>query len=300
MKGFELFNENANSQQNEGINFITGLIESKVIAINPTEEKLGEIIGEESAAKFNTDYGLEDNEYFNNQVRSLNFWIQPVDESVRPLLFSINIGSDIATARTGAIRVINDYNNATWSKTGVEGVTGNPKMAWFSQTGIREARVDEEFYYTFMQRWTKYDPSESIVDALKAVNADYDTLVKGNFSNLQQVVDYFNGKEMTFMIPYGIKETTNSAGDTVNRQKVINKINTVFSTPVDKEGNLNEGKVSLLYNKFQEEVDDTKERGKDYSILYYTIRPQSYVKEECIGFEQAPTTTKNKISWGKK
>jgi hypothetical protein len=157
-----MFNQEQTGQ-NSGGSFkkYTGLALSKIVAINPTQEVLAEILNPAAAAKFNTQYALAKSPYGDQMVRPVTIWIQDVAEKMSPVAINLNLSMTDYVSKEGGCRFVNKHNITVSSKTGkLSGITDNPNMSWWSTEGARKVRLgEEEFnaFFTTLLRCIQFD-----------------------------------------------------------------------------------------------------------------------------------------------
>lgn len=265
----------------------TGVANLKVLGINPTQDQLAEILGDaDKAHKFDTNYTIKEN--LNNiPVRPINIWVQDVDENTSPILMSLELADKEQSAQnTDSVRVINNYLQTTWSAS-VSAVTSNPKMSWFSDTGIRVAKIGEENYYRFVSTLVRYDlqGEQSFMNFLTDNSLDVDSVYGGNFDGLRGLVQYAANNNFVFAAPLVVKEKETDEG-TRFYQEVLNKPDFWYRSTVD-------GSLDWVADNFKEKALKKEEEGYPINRLY-TYEFTTFDKEKCVNSapeEETPTVS---------
>lgn len=286
------FNDGLTGKKVNSAELYTGLYPNKVLAINPTEEELKEIIGD-NASKFDTKYEIHNSPILEGtKVRGVNIWLQDKDGVTNPTLMTIDLGDTTAVSSSGSKRIINDKLQTAWSAS-VETVVDNPKMEWFSHKGIREAKVGEEDYYRFLSAYMKFDTKSEVdfVQYCRDRGISFEEIYeKGNFASLKELVAWGNTdegeKEPWFITQLWVAKRT----DNGFRQEVLNKSETWFRCNQDKV-------TSYEVNLLKKREEDKKNSGYNLTNRLYTYNFQKFVEEESIngapsqpavGIEDAP------------
>jgi hypothetical protein len=169
---------------------VTGIIPYRIVALNPTLDELH---------KLGMTYIKQEPVYTNDKGLRLDFILSNpegvVIDSVNsgPLTnkFSIFIENNDRIARTGAVRVINDLVQSTWSPGGLDGIRENPGMAWFSQNhNFRIAKVGEEELLVFFRtlHGLSAGSKDTPADEVK-FNTSWSAIVGGNLAELRGYVN---------------------------------------------------------------------------------------------------------------
>ena len=283
-----MFNDNQNViNQSTGrvIKYFTGLESVRILAINPTEEQLQEIIGD-GAKNFDTVYAETE---FNGRVtRPVVFWVQDVNELTSPCPVQINIGAGEETFSTGSVRVMNDYLQNTISPQGVDGVLNNPKMNWFSPTGIKIARVGEVAFNDLLTKALKMNVKEAKAnEVLSEENCDFDSVLNGDFSGIRRLPKYLNTIGGNPVMLFTVKETEDETGKIKLRQRVLCRPENTYR-PTDDVGEWHWNKVMNLHLT-------AANAGRELCQDYYTAKFQEFSKEECLNYEKVPTETMSEV-----
>lgn len=172
----------------------TGLIECKVIAVNPSKsdlERMGINTEKEPQYVIEKDNGLK-------SVR-VEFWVEAqISDAVKPISKDVFwIDSEIYVGKnSGKTQFINKYGKTGW------GMSANECGEYFLTDGAREAYKGEEELHKFLFSYlnAKFDTKnkqydECVIDAPKE-------FFSGNFSELKTIVNSF--KENTVRLLWGV------------------------------------------------------------------------------------------------
>lgn len=175
----------------------------KVLAINPTEEQLKEIIGE-VATKFDTDYKTSPSQYHDNKPsRPIAVWITSEGDEVSPTLINFRLVDTPRLSRDGKPQYWNLMSGTTpkgawnilttlWSNDvsvgdvqEKESTVGNS----YTNTVLAPVRIGEENYYYFLKTLLGWPDDSTFMEAMKKVGLDFDTVFSGDFSSLHRLVE---------------------------------------------------------------------------------------------------------------
>ena len=183
----------------------TGLYPMQIVAINPTVEKLTEIIGE-GASKFKLDYSV------GQYGKPVTFWFKSPDNKVQPFSRTIFLNKENITSEgTGKTMVLNNSTGqygtvqSTWS----DGPDSLP--AWFSKDGVRPAQKGEYDYYDLLVKFLRFrDKSDgsgvSYVEFFKAEELDFDSVYDGDDSALNKLAEYLTDNGNSAVMLLTVKE----------------------------------------------------------------------------------------------
>lgn len=276
MNKFNQYSESLN-KKSTGYTYYTGLSPVKVLAINPDTKKLEEIIGD-VASKFDTSYALRKSNLNESiTVRPVVIWVTDKDQNISPTILSIDLAQDVEVASTGSKRIINDKNQSTWSES-IETVTNNEKMQWFSQEGIREARVGEVDYYKFIAQVMRFDFKGDVnfITMCKDTGIDFDSVYNGNFKGLAEMVEWLNTDEGEKMPNYFVGLwVVNKKDDGKLRQELLNKSDLWYRCTHE---NVTTGHKEALI-KYEKGL---RERGKNLTSRLYTYDFQEFDESKCV------------------
>jgi len=277
-KNSEAFNKSSDNNT-----LYTGLAVTKVLAINPTKEKLAEIVGEETAAKFDTTYAKKENQFTGKMVRPLHIWVQDKDEKSRPTLMNIDLGEDHQVSNAGNIKFINHNLQDTWAKN-EEDLTGNPKMGWYSTTGLHEAKTGEVNYYKFIAQLFSYNfEKQDFFEWVQEMGIDFNNVYEGNFEGVRELVDFVNLNEgekepFYFVALWVVRETT----DGQYRQQVLVNPDTWYRC--------NDERVSqFMLDNLQAKIQKKEEEGYNLTNKLFTLEFEEFNKAKC--YNAAPVNT---------
>lgn len=188
-----------------------GLVECKVVAINPDEEQYSELTGnevKEDSKQF--DY-LSTDEDNNKQLR-VDVWFQDVKNEENLFKGTFFLKNVIRINKDGnKTQYINQTGSTTWAET------VNTLPDWFKKTDYREAHQGEEELYNFLKSWLSgldYRDADTVLDM------DWSKLMKGNVKELRSQIDgEYCGN---IVINLGIK-SVEKEGEIKTYQSVFNK-----------------------------------------------------------------------------
>lgn len=294
------FNDDLTGKVSTGAKYYTGLAPNKVLAINPTVEKLKEIIGE-NATKFDTSYPLRKSPLFKDgplkdlDVRTISIWITDKDEKVSPTILSIDLAQATQVSAGGNKRIINNKLQSTWGES-VEAVKNNPNMSWFSHDGIREARIGEVDYYEFLATYLRFDLKSdvSFLTYCETKGISFDHAYKGDYNSLTELVNWGNtdeGEKEPWYITqlWVVKET-----DKGLRQEILSNPDTWFRCSQDRVGTY---EINLLKKR----ESKAKESGRNLTTRLYTHEFKEFSKEGSINgapeFVANPSSNVEDLDW---
>lgn len=290
---FEKFNDTINQTSSAAPKLFTGIAGVKILAINPTDGELADIIGAEQAAKFDTSYAIQERN--GQSFRSLSIWYTDKDENLRPSTVGLIISGAPKTFDSGNSQLINDRLQNCIANP--DTIDDNPRMGWFKREGMRIARQGEVDYYDLMGKILRFDykGDASLIDVLKSEGMDFDTVLNGNFDGLRKFAAYVKDNGILFNALYTVREKED--GDkTYFNQKLILRPETTFRTTTGITSDWEIEKLTKTYK-------DTKERGYDLTKDWFTFKFQEFNKEDCVNYEQPPEEvasqddTETSFSW---
>lgn len=262
----------------------TGLAAFKVLAINPTEKELGEILTPEIAAKFDTQYGVSDNSLLGIKTRPIVIWVQDSQEKLSPQLVSIEISKEPDVAQTGSMKFVNSKNNDTYSKD-EKTLKDNPRMTWFTEHTFWPARIGEVEYYKFIDTLFRFNHTKdkTFFDFLKETNIDFETVLKGDFKGLKELVAFCK-EEGKFI---GGVAAVREKGDGMVQDVVINS-DIMFRTSGQVLSGNNARFLKLLAQKEEEGYLPRGLKNREYSVEFqeYTGAPAEVKTKETPIVEQ--------------
>lgn len=282
---FDQYKENLVSENKNSSVTLTGIGEIKVLAINPTEATLTELIGKRGGKAFDTVYAKKNN--MGVMERPVIFWVQDVEELGQPFPVQINLTDTDYVASTGSLKIINNNLQDSWSAS-IETLTSNPRMSWFSQEGIRVAKKGELAYSKFLSILLNIKMQEgNYQEILASESLDFNSVFNGNFDGLRSLTTYLNANDSTLVGLFTAKETVNDKG-TFTRQKFLMRPDTWFKYKGDK-----------VVNALQKQRDNALERGTDLTNNFFTFELMKFDKSKCFNAEPdfETQTTKAASPW---
>jgi hypothetical protein len=265
--------------------FYTGLTQIKIVAINPTLDQLSDLIGEDIAKKFDTNYSMS--EFNGVDTRPIVFWVTDLDENISPTPVQISISKDDVVSRAGNAQFINDYLQSTYSAN-LDTLMNNERMSWFSKTGIKNARIGEVQFYDILTKCLKMNTKEgNAIEVLRTENLDFDSVLNGNYDGLRNLVNYLPTIDSYPISLAAVKEAVDDEGKTRLRQKFSFYQDTFFKA--DEVSNWHT-------NRIMEKHLDAVERQSSLVKDYFTVDFQVYDKTKCVNYEEAPSETMSQSS----
>jgi hypothetical protein len=197
--------QEAKIQDGKGSNKLYfGLGAAKILAINPTEEKLAEIIGPEAAKRFDTQYAKRSASYVEGAMeRPVTIWLTDREEKCRPVVTTINlidkeVISQKGTPQYKTIMVGQDWSIASCTylkdveaNTVQKGLTSKNETTYDRQI-LGPARMGEAKYLAFLNAILDFPDQTKFYEALSENGLDFDTVYSGDFSGLHSFVDWIN------------------------------------------------------------------------------------------------------------
>ena len=219
-------NYTGNGSNNNAINDVfVGVAPIKVLAINPTKEQLGEIIGEEAAGKFNVAYDIRQN-YNKQEVRPLTIWVTDVDETVSPTIINYDLGKDYVKSKTEKFQYFSADGKDSWAAD--EGSIQD----WVTGPH-QQCTVGMKDWYSFVYKLVKWDMDvaeendTSFFEYLQDVGLDVDTIYDGNYEGLHGLVDYAKDQQFSVTGMFTAKVDHTEDGERV-RQRVLTRNDYIF------------------------------------------------------------------------
>jgi hypothetical protein len=162
----------ANSSEKQVLgNSYTGLVNLKVVAINPTKDEMiamginaqqdPKYLGQndKGAAKMRIDFYLAHPTINLSKSLKVSFWIEDV----------VRTNKDATKEQW-----INKFGVVAWGKT----LDTKPDEKWFSLEGCRKAYIGEENFVNFIKAWANVDPKD------QATFDDISKIAKGDISEI--------------------------------------------------------------------------------------------------------------------
>lgn len=279
----------------------------KVLAINPNQEQLTELIGE-VAEKFDTSYNSKPDQYNDNKMsRTLSVWITDKDSQVAPTLINFKLVDAPRTSRNDKPQYWNmmrgTSTNGAWSilstlwsddlKVGdteeKESKVGNV----YTNNVIAPVRIGEESYYMFLKTLLGWPNDETFLEAMVEVGLDFDTVFNGNFEALHRLVNDELTKDVTLEDGTVEKRPVTFIGIFTARLRDDGRVVQSFSTNSNTWFS-NTGNLDVLTRKNKESIEKQRERrmandGMDVIRDLYTLDPLVEYSEEAVKQEVADT-----------
>lgn len=256
----------------------TGVGELHIHAVNPSPEELKDLIGD-GYNKFDTTYAPS-KDYNQIDCKPLTLWCSHDGENL--FVQTINLYDVEEVASTGNKRIINNKAQYTWA-TDPQAVASNEKMGWFSQDGIRVAKVNEVLYYKMLSQMIKWnhDLDLTFYEFCKQEGFTYENVYNGNVGKLQDLIVEAYNKELAAYALFIVKENEDTS-----------KVKQTFITRPDYffRNAGGSAKVEKMYNS-------AVQNGKSITKHYFTFKLEQFNKANCIG--QAPEAVANTMNkWG--
>lgn len=277
---------------------MVGAGQVKVLAINPTLEKLKEIIGD-VAEKFDTKYGASPDQYNDNKPsRPIAVWITDKEDQVSPTLINFRLVDTPRLSREDKPQYWNmmsgtaangEWNILTtlWSNDLKPGDVEKKQSRVgndYTNTVLREVRVGEENYYRFLKVLLGWPDDTTFLQAMEEVGLDFDTVYGGNFDALHNLVD----NEL-------VKEVTLDNGEVETRYQTFIGI---FTAKLRDDGRVTQSfsmnsdtwfvdNYGVLTNKDKKSIEDLREKrfardGMDIIKDLYTLDPLVEYNEDVV------------------
>lgn len=177
-----------------------GLVEVRVIAINPTAEEIKEVLGRElKEGSTETDYLGETRD--GDTKLNLVVWMQDVktEEKYR---MKFSLIDKVWTGRSGKTQFVDNIGRTTWA---FDVETINSKMLAAGRP-FRECHIGEGDMYSFLRKWLDIDFTKE-----KAIlQVDWKALMKGNVKMLKDQI----GREDKLDSPFVILNTVGTNPNT--------------------------------------------------------------------------------------
>lgn len=282
MSAFDKYKNQTNQEVSQGMKFFTGLAACKILAINPDQKRLGELIGEQAAEKFGADYSKGEN-LNGTTVRPVNIWVTDVDEKVSPTLLTINVNPNVGvTSKAGTPQNINKRLQTIYMSE--EDIREHPKMKWYSMDGFRQAKVGEEQLYTLIAmllRWD-FDGKVDFLEMVKETECSLEDIWNGNYKGLHNLVNHCNENQFAVILPFAVKQQEKD-DRIVTRQQVISNPDVWYRV----------GESHLVTQRTKDNFlnKHLKQNKEGYSLSksYYTVEFQEFDKDACLNSEPDST-----------
>ena len=192
---FDKYNDYTGGSSTSGLNTTyVGAGSMKVLAINPTQEQLGEIIGEEAAGKFNTEYSIREN-YNKQQVRPLTIWVTDKDENVSATIINYDLGKDYVQSKSGKSQFFSDDGQVSWANS------TDTIQSWIEGPHT-QTTTGQSDWYSFVYKMVKWNKNDDVpfTQFMEEMNLDVDSIYDGDFSGLHSFVEYMKEKELSVIV----------------------------------------------------------------------------------------------------
>lgn len=256
-----------------------GIAEAVILGINPDADQLTAIIGD--ATKWDTQYEKKPTMYSDGKdVRPVSFWIADKEGTTRPIIKTINLVNEVVKSNDGTktqymtITRGNAANGAYMifgqryladKEQGQEvrvGATLNLTSGTGSQYTLEvlgEAREGEARYYDLIHKVLGWKEDDKFMEQMVVESIDFDSVYNGDFSGLQNLVQYLSENNSTFVTLFTAKLTNNGV-----RQDVELKDLTTYSTLG--------GVTDWHVDKFTEALRNQTNAGYDISNNEYSLQ----------------------------
>jgi hypothetical protein len=255
-----------------------GIEEAVVLGINPDADQLTAIIGD--ASKWNTTYEKKPTMYSDGKdVQAVSFWIANKEGTIRPIIKTINLVNEVVMSKdetktqymtiTRGSASNGDYmifgQRYLSSEEQGQEVKAGATLNLTSGAGkdytlevLSEARTGEARYYDLLHKVLGWKEDDKFMEQLVAESIDFDSVYNGDFSGLQNLVQYLGENDSTFVTLFTAKLTANGV-----RQDVELKDSTTYSTLG--------GVTDWHVDKFKEALRQQTNSGYDISNNEYVL-----------------------------
>ena len=272
---------NSNTTSTSAPKLFTGLTSFSVLGVNPTKEDIEGYLGREY--KLNVNYDVV--ELGNREVRPIEIWLQDYGKNMTatPIRFYISNADDVA--QTGAIKFVNQKGAFTYAKS-EEALTSNERMAWFTSSTFRVAKVGENELFTFLQRLMRYDSRPADADFLgdnEKNGVTIEKLFNNDLTGLRKVLSWCTENNNHVVAIAAVRSTSKIVdGDTkvYYNQTLCNNPNFFFQTST---GDVSSRAVTV--------VNEALEKGDRISKFMFTVEFQPFDKEKCVNSVPAETAS---------
>lgn len=190
---------NSTDQIVKGRELYTGLVDFRVIAINPTMEEAEKVgltlkkepqydsVADEGHNKLRLDFIVESTNTPTKIITKVAVWLEDTDRL-----------NNEQTKR----EIINTRGNSTWVL--VDDVNGDNAPDWYyKEGGVRSSKVGESQLYSFIQAWLNVSPDSDCV-----LDTDWSKLVKGDLKELRSYLKSFKNNTLKMLLT--VQETNGS------------------------------------------------------------------------------------------
>lgn len=155
----------------------TGKAKVKVLAVNPSKEKIADLLGIDVEKIKDPNYDNKLVVYVgnNNTLAKGTFWIK---------------NEYVPTSQTGKTKYINDYCANAY----IENLDDTSELDWFSRTGARKAKEGECEIYDFFTNWIGIDTSKG------EFKLPFEAFCTGDVSDFEEAIKRFGNKEFVVLL----------------------------------------------------------------------------------------------------
>lgn len=229
-----------------------GLFEGKILAINPSDEELNEIIGENENRK-PVEYMKENDE--GDTIFNLTVWVEDIKTEMKASV-KIPIIDKPVTSKDGEKTIyINTQGNASYYIDSAENLP-----EWFRRYDHWQAKQGEDKLYSFLRAWLQIDTYN---DKGAEMYVDIKKILRGNVKELKDFLKTEHNHTVLFNSIIATKTITDEEGNESVRyyQNIWNKnFLPGSSLKFFKLG----GKMPKSVKKY---IEDAEGSIKDYYIL---------------------------------
>ncbi len=245
----------------------TGLTSFNVTAVNPSKEQIEQLTGRDYPFEVNYDV----RQMGDRNSRPVVFWLKSTEGNNIVERITFNMGMDDNKSMSGSVQFVNDKGQFKWANDEEMLATKYPDF----KNAVRAKEGEQEFW-TFIQRMTHYKPSSPDAQFMKDIidtGLSTENIYKGDFSGLQDFVQYCQKKDAKIGLVLAVKEKQD--GDTVkHRQTIITKPEAFF-TIFDEVGDYH-------YKRLTDLVNEKEQQGYPLSNDLFTIKLQKFDKNAVV------------------
>ena len=207
----------AKEQTQQERTLVTGVCNSVIVGINPSKEELAEIVGRDVDSMKEPSY-IGQNRNGDPNVR-LDIWMKPVEgtkyfDSGTSTMKDYKDPFKLAIFLTEKERInkdetknmfINGKNQTTWAESAEVAINYESKAGnkWFSENSIRVCKEGEDQVINFFANYINADLRD---DDTNLVFNDYDAMLSGDMSELQEIVAAKNEEDKTINVLLGVQD----------------------------------------------------------------------------------------------
>lgn len=165
-----------------------GLFNANVIAVNPTKDELGTLLG--TTIEKEPEYEGSNNETGAKRV-TVSFWLK--EETVGNLFnVRFNIEDTVVESKTGKTQFINNIGNTSYA------VDKSTIPSFITDNGreVRPAKKGEELLYKFLRAWLS---NLNYEDSSTELSMDWKKLISGKVTELRDAISDFKDQTICAM-----------------------------------------------------------------------------------------------------